>query len=86
MLSPEYFPKQVAKVVAFTRDPNSKVALVLKAAGAELVVPAPTPATFKDVDVFVNASNPAKDSAYDDYAKAAIDAGVNVYFPSEFGL
>lgn len=85
-MSPEYFPGQIKRVIAFTRNPTSEVSLELTAAGAELVVPSPTAATFKDVDVFINSSNPAKDSTQDDYAKAAIDAGVKVYFPSEFGL
>ena len=82
-----YFPDKVGRVIGFTRNATSKGAEGLKANGAEIETRTPSVETFRGVDVFINAlSTDADPKVWDDYVKAAVDAGVGVYFPSEYGL
>lgn len=46
----------------------------------------PTAKTFEGVDVLVNALGGLYDTTKSASVKAVIEAGVKVYFPSEFGV
>ncbi|KIO26445.1 hypothetical protein M407DRAFT_74465 [Tulasnella calospora MUT 4182] len=86
-LSPEYSPSQVSSVKFFTRNPSSAGAQELKTLGAEPIEGEVTAAGLKGVDVFISMIGGATDVDYmNKYAKAAVDAGVKVYIPSEFGI
>ncbi|KLO14005.1 hypothetical protein SCHPADRAFT_967111 [Schizopora paradoxa] len=96
-LSAAYRP-QFSRVVVFTRNATSSAALGLAAQGAEIVKVTfddedPEDAvTLKralvGVDVVVNAivSTPVAAPGMKVLVKAVVDAGVKVYFPSEFGV
>lgn len=92
-LSP-LFRHRFPRVVVFTRDTSSPVAKDLAERGAELVKStladdaATLKTALKGVDVLVNALASREEAApgMDILAKTAIDAGVRVYFPSEFGV
>ncbi len=96
-LSP-LFRHRFSRVVVFTRDTSSPVAKELAGNGADVVKVTLTEGDTEDaaalktalqgVDVLVNAlaSREAAAPGMDILAKAAIDAGVKVYFPSEFGV
>lgn len=85
-------------MVVFTRNAASPAALDLAAQGAEVVkvtfdggdpVDAATlKRALVGVDVVVNAivSTPVAAPGMKVLVKAAVDAGVRVYFPSEFGV
>lgn len=86
-LSPEYSPSQISKVKFFTRNPSSAGAQELKTLGAEPIEGEVTAAGLKGVDVFISLIGGAADVDYmNKYAKEAVDAGVKVYIPSEFGI
>ncbi|KAG9046509.1 hypothetical protein FS837_004259 [Tulasnella sp. UAMH 9824] len=86
-LSPEYSPSQISKVKFFTRNPSSAGAQELKTLGAEPIEGEVTVDGLKGVDVFISLVGGATDLDYmNKYAKAAVDAGVKVYIPSEFGI
>jgi len=86
LLSPQYYPKEVGRVIFFTRDPNSPASQELKALGGEPVDGAISAGLLKGVDVLINSLHGrASTELLDEYAKAAVDAGVKVYFPNEFG-
>ena len=85
-LSPKCYPSQIKRVIAFTRDPDSEVSKELKALGAELETRGISTETLKDVDVAVNAMpSHLPSEVADAFATAAADAGVKVFFTSEFG-
>lgn len=78
-----------SRVLALSRNPSSPVATKLAQLGAE------TPdasskeklvSAFKGVDVLINSLGSTTLEAKNDVAEAAIEAGVAVYFPSEFGM
>ena len=85
-------------MVVFTRNTSSPVAKDLAERGAELVKSilaegdaddtGTMKTALKGVDVLVNALASREEAApgMDILAKTAIDAGVRVYFPSEFGV
>jgi len=88
-LSSEYHPEQVGRVVLLTRDTSSAKAKEFEQLGAELVSVANgiTIQQLKGVDVLVSClSHIASREENDVYAKVAIEAGVKVYFPTEYGL
>ena len=86
-LSPKYFPSQIKRVIAFTRDPNSKNSQELKALGAELSTGGISAAALKGVDVAINhMPTTVSPEDVDAFASAAAEAGVKVFFPTEFGL
>jgi len=89
LLSKEYHPEKVAKVLFFSRDPASAKAKELVALGAEAVQSAGNSISadqLKGVDVLV-AATPTSLTTEDKnaFAKAAVDAGVKVYFAPEYG-
>ncbi len=85
-------------MVIFTRNPVSPAALELEKQGAEVVKvtfdnedPEDADAlkrALEGVDVVVNAivSTPVAAPGMKVLVKAAVNAGVKVYFPSEFGV
>lgn len=84
-LDPSVHPSQVHRVVIFTRTATSATAQDLKARGAEVIEGAPTVEGFNGIDVFVNVlSDRVPPDARDTYIRAAIEAGVKVYFPNDF--
>lgn len=96
-LSPAYH-SQFSRVVIFTRNPVSPAALELEKQGAEVVKvtfdnedpedAAALKRALEGVDVVVNAivSTPIAAPGMKVLVKAAVNAGVKVYFPSEFGV
>jgi len=87
LLSPQYYPKEVGRVIFFTRDPNSPASQELKALGGEPVQGSISADLLKGVDVLVNSlAGHSSPDLLNEYAKAAVDAGVKVYFPTEFGF
>lgn len=87
-LSTKYYPSQVASVKFLTRSVTSSKAKQLIAEGAEAIAVdgKPTAESLKGVDVFVNVLGEISEAVKNAYAKAAVEAGVKVYFPSEYGL
>lgn len=88
LLSPRFYPQQVSRVVILTRNPESDMAQALKAKGAEPIAAEPKAESFKGVEVFINTAsshNPEEWKTFDEYTKAAVDAGVKVFFPSDVG-
>lgn len=84
-LDPSVHPSRVHRVVIFTRTATSATAQDLKARGAEVIEGAPTLEGFNGIDVFVNVlSDRVPPDARDTYVRAAIEAGVKVYFPNDF--
>jgi len=86
-LSKQFYPSQVGRVVLLTRDASSPAVQELKSQGAEVVEGPISASALKGVDVLVNAlgGRPTLDER-NAYAKAASEAGVKVYIPSEFGV
>lgn len=74
-------------VKIFTRDATSHKASELEGLGAKLVTDPITAGGLAGVDVLVNALPLSGTTAEerDRYAKAAAEAGVRVYFPSDYG-
>ncbi|KAG8920077.1 hypothetical protein FRC01_000942 [Tulasnella sp. 417] len=86
-LSQEYSPSQISRVKFFTRNPSSAGAQELKTLGAEPIEGEVTAAALKGTDVFISLIGGATDLDYmNKYAKEAVDAGVKVYIPSEYGI
>ncbi|KAG8894336.1 hypothetical protein FRC00_009080 [Tulasnella sp. 408] len=86
LLSSVYRPSQVGRVVVLSRDDSSPVALELKALGAEIHTGPVQADTLKGIDVVINALGfMVPGDIKNALVKAAVDAGVKVYFPSEFG-
>lgn len=92
LLSDQYHPEKVGRVILFTRDPSSAKAKKLVDLGAEAIglkgaAGAPAVDDLKGIDVLISctgfATSPETKLAT---AKAAIEAGVKVYFPSDYGL
>jgi len=89
-LSPEYRPF-FKRVICPTRDANSSAAKALADLGAEVrqVDPASAQAwknVLKGVDVVVNTMAGQVVDVNNLIADAAVESGVKVYFPSEFGV
>ncbi|KAG8899955.1 hypothetical protein FRB99_006348 [Tulasnella sp. 403] len=87
-LEPSVYPSTVNRVVVLTRSDSSPALKELQAKGAEISVvgDAPTAESLKGVDVLVNAlTHFASPQLNEAYARAAKDAGVKVYFPTEYG-
>jgi len=88
-LDPQYYPSKFGKVIVLTRNPASDKAKALEKHGATLVEVGEVISSenLEGVDVVVNAlTHDASTEARDAVAKAAAEAKVKVYFPSEFGL
>lgn len=88
-LSPAIYPSNVSRVLILTRNLTSEKAKALKHAGATLVEIGSqvTPETLKGVDVLVNCLGhgvPAQER--ESLFKAALESGVKVYFPTEYGV
>lgn len=85
-----------SRIVALTRDATSSRARELAALGAEVVEirledikPSDEEhirSAMRELDIMVNVLGPASAQAKDLIAAAAIESGVKVYFPSEFGV
>lgn len=89
LLSPQFYPSQIGKVVGYTRNPSSEQAQALKATGVEVRASSADPEAYKGLDVFINAASirsPEDWAVMDSHVKAAIDGGIKVFFPSEFGM
>ncbi|KAG8947804.1 hypothetical protein FRC04_010290 [Tulasnella sp. 424] len=87
LLSPVYRPSQVNRVVVLSRDDSSPVAQELKALGAEIHTGPVTADTLKGIDVVINAWGfMVPGDIKNALVRAAVEAGVKVYFPSEFGV
>ncbi|KAG8921178.1 hypothetical protein FRC01_000375 [Tulasnella sp. 417] len=86
-LSPEYSPSQISSVKFFTRNASSDAAQELKTLGAEPIEGEVTAAALKGTDVFISVIGAATDLDYlNNFAKEAVEAGVKVYIPSEYGI
>lgn len=88
-LSPQFHPSEIGDVVGFTRDPTSEKSKLLTAAGVDVRATTTDMDVYKGLDVLVNVANamvPSDWEALDQQVKAAIDAGIKVYIPNEFGL
>jgi len=88
ILKGPWYPKEIGRVLVITRDPNSAGAQELKADGAEIVVaPAINAEVLKGVDVLINTVTAAIPvEGRNTYAQAAVDAGVKIYVPNDFGI
>ncbi|KIO27366.1 hypothetical protein M407DRAFT_191683 [Tulasnella calospora MUT 4182] len=87
LLSPVYRPGQINRVVVLSRDDSSSVAQELKALGAEIHTGPVQADTLKGIDVVINAWGfMVPGDIKNALVRAAVDAGVKVYFPSEFGV
>jgi len=88
-LSPIH-PISVNRVLILTRDPSSPKAKELEGLGGQIVKlegDAPKVEQLKGVDVLINClSHSVPLETKDSYVQAAAEAGVKVYFPSEFGI
>ena len=87
------FRAHFSRIIALTRDATSTKATQLREAGADVVQvsfegsPANLLDALKGVDVVLNVlGGSASVAAKDGVAKAAVDSGAVVYFPSEFGV
>ncbi|KAG9046511.1 hypothetical protein FS837_004261 [Tulasnella sp. UAMH 9824] len=83
----EYFPSEIAEVKFFTRDANSAASQELIGLGVEPIETGISAESFKNVDVFVSVQG--EGTTLDErnaYVKAAAEAGVKVYIPTEFGI
>ncbi|KAG9017069.1 hypothetical protein FRB90_001894 [Tulasnella sp. 427] len=86
-LSPEYNPSQVAEVKFFTRNVNSAASQEVIALGVKAVDTGINVESLRGVDVLVSVlGGSTKLEDRNAYAKAAADAGVKVYIPTEFGI
>ncbi|KIO26433.1 hypothetical protein M407DRAFT_235092 [Tulasnella calospora MUT 4182] len=86
-LSPEYFPSQVAEVKFFTRDASSAASQELIDLGVKAIETGISAESFKNVDVFVSVQGEGTSlEERNAYVKAAGEAGVKVYIPTEFGI
>ncbi|KAG9018159.1 hypothetical protein FRB90_012067 [Tulasnella sp. 427] len=82
-----YRPSQVNRVVVLSRDDSSPVAQELKELGAEVHTGTVTVESLKGIDVVINAWGfTVPGEIKDSLVKTAAEAGVRVYFPSEFGV
>ncbi|KAG8927419.1 hypothetical protein FRC01_007518 [Tulasnella sp. 417] len=87
LLSQVYKPSQINRVVILSRDDSSPTAQELKALGAEIYTGPVQADTLRGIDVVINAWGfMVPGDIKDALVKAAVDAGVKVYFPSEFGV
>ncbi|KAG8946289.1 hypothetical protein FRC04_011919 [Tulasnella sp. 424] len=87
LLSTVYRPNQVNRVVVLSRDDSSPIAQELKALGAEIHTGPVTTDTLKGIDVVINAWGfTVPGDIKNALVKTAVEAGVKVYFPSEFGV
>lgn len=90
LLSKQYHPASISRVIILTRDPSSAKSKELIDLGAEAVQASDETISaehLKGVDVLVSAlTSTASIESRNKYAKAAADAGVNVYIPPEFGV
>ncbi|KAG8912108.1 hypothetical protein FRC00_005272 [Tulasnella sp. 408] len=87
LLSPVCRPNQINRVVVLSRDDSSPVAQELKTLGAEIHTGPVKADTLKGIDVVINAWGfTVPGDIKNALVKAAVDAGVKVYFPSEFGV
>ncbi|KAG8914161.1 hypothetical protein FRC01_004197 [Tulasnella sp. 417] len=86
-LSSAFHPSQVNRVVVLTRDASSAKAQELQSLGAEIYGGPVDAKALQGIDVVVNTySQYLPPEVSDDLAKAAAEAGVKVYFPSEYGM
>lgn len=87
LLSSVYRPNQINRVVILSRDDSSPVAQELKALGAEIHTGPVQADILKGIDVVINAWGfMVPGDIKNALVKATVDAGVKVYFPSEFGV
>lgn len=83
----QYSPSQVAEVRFFTRNASSAASQELISLGVKAIDTGISAENFKGVDVFVSVLGEA--TSLEDrnaYVKAAAEAGVKVYIPTEFGM
>lgn len=90
LLSKHNHPSRVGKVIVFTRDSSSDKAKALTKQGAEVVQVEDIGIStdlLKGVDVFISAASfMATPTSQEEWVKAAVKAGVKVYFPSDYGM
>ncbi|KAG8946363.1 hypothetical protein FRC04_011909 [Tulasnella sp. 424] len=86
-LSSQYYPSQVAEVKFFTRNASSAASQELIGLGVKAIDSGISAENFKGVDVFVSVLGEATSLGdRNAYVKAAAEAGVKVYIPTEFGI
>lgn len=86
-LSSAFYPSQINRVVVLTRDATSAKAQELQSLGAEIYDGTVDANALQGIDVVVNTYSQYSDSdVSENLAKAAAEAGVKVYFPSEYGM
>lgn len=86
-LSAAFRPSQVNRVVVLTRDASSAKVKELQSLGAEIYDGTIDAKALQGIDVVVNTySQYSPTEVSENLAKAAADAGVKVYFPSEYGM
>ncbi len=88
LLSPFYHPRRVSRVIILSRDPERESIKALVAIGAVAhALEGPVDASqLRGVDVLVNTLGGAvTNEIKNQYATAALEAGVKVYMPSAFG-
>lgn len=86
-LSAAFRPSQVNRVVVLTRDASSAKVKELQSLGAEIYDGIIDAKALQGIDVVVNTySQYSPTEVSENLAKAAAEAGVKVYFPSEYGM
>lgn len=88
LLSPPNHPAKIASVKVLTRNPDSAKAKALASYGAEIVkISNVTAADLKGVDILINTmGHETSDADKNPFGTAAVEAGVKVYIPSEYGM
>lgn len=89
LLSAPNHPGKIGAVKVLTRNPNSAKARVLAGYGAEVVAlnGQATAADLKGVDILINTmGHETSDEDKNPFGTAAVEAGVKVYIPSEYGM